>query len=190
MVGQKPPLPRTYPVFRFATVLATLLLFFTFATNFMAPRLAQTTVSAPYGIGGGGGGEAEEPELAMEVPAAEPSAPEEPAEAAKPAEAEPAMEEAEALEEPAVPEPAPTVEDSARAVPTPQPAEKSGVQEAPPGETFAQQVSPEVVGDPFGPRPPVSLAAQIILVIIALLSGLVTLILRYSAIRKWRAKAK
>ena len=46
MVGQKPPLPRTYPAFRLATVLATLLLFFTFATNFMAPRLVRT--AAPY----------------------------------------------------------------------------------------------------------------------------------------------
>ena len=53
MVGQKPPLPRTYPVFRFATVLATLLLFFTFATNFMAPRMVRTAVPYPYGIGGG-----------------------------------------------------------------------------------------------------------------------------------------
>ncbi len=63
MVGQKPPLPRTYPAFRFATVLATLLLFFTFATNFIGPRLVQTAAPYPYGRGGGGGGE---PETMME----------------------------------------------------------------------------------------------------------------------------
>ena len=104
MVGQKPPMPRTYPVFRFATVLATLLLFFTFATNFMAPRLVRTAAPYPYGIGGGGGGGAEEPQLQMEAAPAESAATEEPT--------EPAMEAPVAPEEPAAPEeipqPAPT----------------------------------------------------------------------------------
>ena len=81
MVGQKPPMPRAYPTFRFATVLATLLLFFTFATNFMAPRMAQVAAPYPYGIGGGGGGGGDEdPALQMEsAPAEEPA----PAEAAE-----------------------------------------------------------------------------------------------------------
>lgn len=191
MVGQKPPLPRTYPVFRFATVLATLLLFFTFATNYMAPRLAQTTVSAPYGIGGGGGGDSAEPELAMEAPAAEPAAPEELAEPAEP-EAEMAIEESPPLDQPAAPEPtegALTAEDNARIEPTLQPAEKSGDQEAPPGEAFAQEVPLE---EPLHaqPAPPIGTTVQIVLAAIAFLSAIVALALRYTAIHKWRAKAK
>src|SRR5262245_44359150 len=42
MVGQNPPLPRSYPAFRFATVVATLLFFFTFGFNALAPQLTQT----------------------------------------------------------------------------------------------------------------------------------------------------
>jgi len=196
MVGQKPPLPRTYPVFRFATLVATLLLFFTFATNFMAPRMNR--VVAPYGIGGGygggGGGGDGEPELQMEA------APEASAEAAEPA--EPAMEAPSATEElapPEVPAPAPTLtapsaNDSARAEPTAMPSEKSGVQQvAPTAEAFAQQTAPleapQAQPEP-NPSPPISAAWQIALALIALLSGLIALILRYSAIRKWRAKAK
>jgi len=184
MVGQKPPMPRTYPVFRFATVLATLLLFFTFATNFMAPRLK----TVPYGIGGyggGGGGGDAEPELAMEA------APEAPA--------EPAMEEpaAPAVEEPAAPEPAPaptegavTGEDSVRVEPTVQPSEKSGAQEAPPGEAFAQQAAPEEAAQPQLPAPPIGVTLQIILAGIAILSALTAFTLRFLTIRKWRAKAR
>ncbi|MDQ3004731.1 MAG: hypothetical protein M3R47_05035, partial [Chloroflexota bacterium] len=51
MVGKNPPMPRTYPFFRFATTIATLLLFFTFGLNFLAPQMAV----APVGVGGGGG---------------------------------------------------------------------------------------------------------------------------------------
>jgi len=165
MVGQKPPLPRTYPVFRLATVLATLLLFFTFATNFMAPRLDRVAAPYPYGIGGGGGGGAdEESEMQMEA------APEE------------------------IPQPAPTVlaptaDDSARNEPTLGASEKSGVQEIPPGETFAQQTAPVETPERQLVKP-ISPTVQIALALIALLSGLVALILRYSAIRKWREKAR
>jgi hypothetical protein len=51
MVGKNPPMPRAYPLFRFATTIATLLLFFTFGLNFLAPQLA----AAPVGGMGGGG---------------------------------------------------------------------------------------------------------------------------------------
>jgi hypothetical protein len=192
MVGQKPPLPRTYPVFRFATVLATLLLFFTFATNFMAPRMARTAV--PYGIGGygGGGGGGADQEMETQLLATVE------AESAAPAMEAPAMEEPPAAEEPAAPEaaaPAPTemappAEDSARIEPTAQPSEKSGVQEVPPGETFAQQAVPEEPGQAEAPAPPISAAIQIALASIAILGALLTFILRYAAIRRWRAKAK
>jgi len=189
MVGQKPPLPRTYPVFRLATVLATLLLFFTFATNFMAPRLDRVAAPYPYGIGGGGGGGAdEESEMQME---AAPEAPLAPNESPQPAE-EPAMAEPATPEE--LPQPAPTVlaptaDDSARAEPTLGASKKSGVQEIPPGESSAQQTAP--VETPEGqPARPIGPTVQIALALIALLSGLVALILRYSAIRKWREKAR
>jgi len=193
MVGQKPPLPRTYPVFRFATVLATLLLFFTFATNFMAPRLVRTAAPVPYGIGGGGGGGGDgEPEMQMEA------APEEPAqaEAAEPATEEPAAPEEEpappALSVPA-PEPteiAPSADESARAAPTVGPSEKSGVQAAPTGEAFAQQTAPVEIEPPQRTAPPISTTVQIVLAGIAIVSALLALILRYTAIRKWRAKAR
>jgi anti-sigma factor RsiW len=191
MVGQKPPLPRTYPVFRLATVLATLLLFFTFATNFMAPRLVRTAPAYPYGIGGyGGGGGGAEPEMQMEA------APTEPAALAAPAIEAPAAEPP--VEEPAAPEipaPAPTemapsAEDSARIEPTTQPSEKSGVQAPPTGETFAQQAAPNEAEQAQRPARPISATVQIVLAGVAILSGLIALLLRYSAIRKWRAIAK
>lgn len=54
MVGRKPPLPRSYPVFRFATALATLLFGLSFVGNQFA-RLGAAPMPA-YGMGGGGGG--------------------------------------------------------------------------------------------------------------------------------------
>lgn len=167
MVGQKPPLPRTYPAFRFATVLASLLLFFTLATNFMAPLLVRT---APYPYGRGGGGE---PEILTELATGEPAL------------------EMPAMEEPAAPlstQMAPTVEDSARIEPTVQPSEKNGVQEVPSGETSAQQI-PEDERDRSS-APLISAPVQIALAVIAALSALGAFAMRYTAIRKWRAKTK
>ena len=178
MVGQKPPMPRTYPTFRFATVLATLLFFLTFATNFMAPRLVPTAMTNPYlGYGGGGGGGDAEPELAMEAAPAE-----------EPAMEAPAAPEAE--DSVATGEGEPTVDDSARAGPTLQASEKSGVQVVPTPEDFTQQLPPDVVEEPKPVEPPIGATVQVILAGVALLSGLAALILRSIAIRKWRAKAR
>jgi hypothetical protein len=178
MVGQKPPLPRAYPVFRFATVLATLLLFFTFATNFMAPRLAHPAAPLAYGMGGGGGGGA--PEFSAEA-ATEAPAPEEPT-----------------SQEPIAPElqlPAPTLtspstEDNSRIEPTPQPSEKSGVQMAPTVDNFAQQSAPSQTQTTQPSKRPIDATLQVILAVVALLSGVIAFFLRYTAIRKWRTKAK
>src|SRR5678815_4083049 len=52
MVGKNPPLPRTYPAFRFVTALASLMLFFTLGLNFVVPQMA----AAPQAFGYGGGG--------------------------------------------------------------------------------------------------------------------------------------
>src|SRR5918996_3629180 len=64
MVGKNPPLPRSYPAFKFITALASLMLFFTLGINFLAPQLASQ--SPAFGMGGGG-----EPEVfsAEEAPA-------------------------------------------------------------------------------------------------------------------------
>jgi negative regulator of sigma E activity len=76
MVGQNPPMPRVYPLFRFATAFAAVLLFFSFAVNTMGPQL----MSPPnFGSGGGGGAEemqsfAAEALAATESPAEEPAA--------------------------------------------------------------------------------------------------------------------
>lgn len=55
MVGLKPPLPRTYFTFRFATAFATFLFAFTVAVNNIAPRIAYNTSYTNLGAGGGGG---------------------------------------------------------------------------------------------------------------------------------------
>jgi len=76
MVGQNPPLPRVYPIFRFATALATLLFFFSFGLNTVGRQMASQT--SGFGMGGGGGGAeesaqslaADAPMVATEAPAA------------------------------------------------------------------------------------------------------------------------
>jgi len=80
MVGLKPPMPNTYPVFRLASVLATLLFFFTFATNLMAPRFVQTAVPLANGVYFGA-----DTEMLMEAEPEEPVAPAEQADAIQPA---------------------------------------------------------------------------------------------------------
>jgi anti-sigma factor RsiW len=66
MVGLKPPLPRSYSVFRFSTAFATILLVLTFAVNAL-PRISfGAAAPAPaaqeaYGLGGGGGAATEAP---------------------------------------------------------------------------------------------------------------------------------
>ncbi len=59
MVGIRPPEPRSYPVFRFATVLAAFLFVAAVALNAVTPFASRhlAPVAAPaYGMGGGGGG--------------------------------------------------------------------------------------------------------------------------------------
>ncbi|MCC6259533.1 MAG: hypothetical protein IT311_01620 [Anaerolineales bacterium] len=57
MVGLKPPLPRAYPTFRFATAFATLLFVASLAVNnFSKVNLSYSAASAPMlGVGQGGG---------------------------------------------------------------------------------------------------------------------------------------
>jgi anti-sigma factor RsiW len=51
MVAKNPPLPRSYPWLRLATMTAALLFFFSFGINFLTTRL---TPPVPVGMGGGG----------------------------------------------------------------------------------------------------------------------------------------
>lgn len=54
MVGVKAPTPRSFPLFRFASAFASLLLMLTFAANGLGQLAANTPAAAPaYGMGGG-----------------------------------------------------------------------------------------------------------------------------------------
>jgi anti-sigma factor RsiW len=159
MVGKNPPLPRTYPAFKFVTVLATLLLFFTAGVNYLAPQLT----SAPaFGMGGGG---APEVYSAEAPPAAEPAATEAPAE-------EPSVQLA-----PPTTATASVAEDSARSADTP--AEKNGVvgqgglENLPAGQEVPQPVSP---------------IWQIALAGLALLGAVAMLLMRRLAASRWQRK--
>jgi len=180
MIGLKPPMPRSYPAFRLATALATLMLFFTFATNFMAPRMVRTAPPNLYGIGGGGGGDGMEPELAIE---------------SAPAEELPAMEEPAAPDMIVPPQPTlgtATADDNARVEPTLQPSEGENLQSAPADEPFVQKSAPSetMPKEPPVPKPPFDRMLQIALASIAILSALIAFILRTITIRKWRTKIK
>lgn len=54
MAGLKPPLPRSYFTFRFATAFATILFAFTVAVNNIAPRITYNPALVNMGYGGGG----------------------------------------------------------------------------------------------------------------------------------------
>jgi hypothetical protein len=126
----------------------------------------------------GGGGE---PEMALEATTQEAAQPE----LALPAPQEPAIEEPAA---PASTQMPPAAGDSTRIEPTIEPSEKIGVQEAPSGEPFAQHIPEDAQTRSVAPL--ISAPVQIILAGIAILSALVAFTLRYTAIRKWRARAK
>ncbi|HET6594249.1 MAG TPA: hypothetical protein VFG81_01420 [Anaerolineales bacterium] len=161
MVGKNPPLPRSYPAFRFVTALASLMLFFTLGLNFVVPQLAQAPA---FGMGGGGAPEVFSAEEAPAVPEA--------------------ATEFYATEEPSimmVPAPTETVApatDSAREAATP--SDKQGVMNSAdlPAEPPAQTP----------PQPPVPPVWQIVLAAIALLGALGMVMMRQTAVSRWRRK--
>jgi anti-sigma factor RsiW len=165
MVGKNPPLPRTYPAFRFVTALASLLLFFSMGLNYLVPQLAAQPPM--FGMGGGG---------APEVYSAEaPAATEAPA-AAAPAE-EPSVQMA--------PMPTPTIAslESARGIETP--AGKEGAT----GESTAQDQSQVQNASPEREvPPPVPPTWQLALAGIAVLGVLVMVFMRRLAAERWRQK--
>jgi anti-sigma factor RsiW len=189
MVGKNPPLPRTYPAFKFVTVLATLLLFFSMGINLMTTQMA----SQPLAFGKGGGGAPEI--LSDEAPAAAPAA-EEYAATEAPIMQAPAATEA-PVEEPsagfvplptatlaleAAPMPTtlpPSINDTARAVETPM-AKSNAVTGTANGQ---HQLTPETKVS--RPVPPVW---QYVLIGIALLGVFIMLLMRRLAVVHWRGK--
>jgi len=167
MVGLKPPLPRAYSGFRFATALATLLLFVTVAVNVAGPRLAMSAAApAPLMQSGGAcegcGGGAPESE-AMEAPATEAPA------ATEPPPAEPSL----GIQATGTAETS-AAADLARESETP------GLKEAPPTESFTQGQRAAAS------EAPVPVSWQLGLGIVAVLSAVIAFIIRGLAIRKWK----
>jgi hypothetical protein len=80
MVGLKPPMPRTYPLFRLATIFATVLLVFSFSVNALSPYVSFTAPTFAFGMGGGDGMPAPEESMMLESAPAEDAATEAPAE--------------------------------------------------------------------------------------------------------------
>lgn len=165
MVGQNPPLPRTYPLFRFASALATLLFVFSFGFNAVG-RMASQAPQFVGGYGGGGGVEEESAELfsAAEAPAA-PAA---------------STEDAPMLEMAPLPTPMPA-EDTARIEGTPSEKEAAGTGNAADGfDQFQVQTEAQ------RPAPLVPSIWQIGLAVVALLSAGLMFLARRLAINRWR----
>lgn len=168
----RPPLPRLFPTFRLASALASLLLFFSLATNATLPRLASMANQQPqyaYGMGGGadveraqggGGGDEVADSAAMEAAPAEPAAP--------------------ALEEPAEK----TVEPEAE--PTMQAAALPPVAEAQPYE----EPLPEMLPEPELMAAPIPGWLMWLLAILAAASGGIAFFARWQADRRWKTGSK
>ena len=166
MVGKNPPLPRSYPAFRFVTALASLMLFFTLGLNFLGPQMAS---SGNSGFGGGG---APEVFSAEEAPAAAPEA---------------AMSELPATEAPAEPaiqmQPLPTA--------TVAPAQDSATRELQtPDEKNGATNTTDVPEQPQSSDrlPAIPPSWQLVLAAIAALGGLIMVLMRQAAASQWRRK--
>jgi hypothetical protein len=162
MVGQNPPLPRAYPVFRFATALATLLFFFTFGVNTLAPQFASQP--SAFGVGGG----AEQPEsFSAQAPAATEAA------AAELAPPETSMESTLAP----MPTQPPPAEDAARVQETP--AAKYGDTGNVEGQSQPQVTKAASL---------VPSNWQVVLAVIAIAGAFFMLVMRRSAAKRWHSK--
>lgn len=166
MVGLKPPLPRTYPLFRLATVFASILFLFSFTATALSPMFSLTppTMNSFFGMGGGGDAAMEEPAATEEAFAAE---------MAPAAEAPSVQEAAPAATEAAVEESAPyaVTEDPARIMETPSAKE--------PAPDMPNQ--PEVTQE--APAP--SYALPLLFLVISLAGGAILWIMHRSARSKW-----
>jgi len=165
MVGLKPPLPRSYPVFKFATAFAAFLFFISFFATRSMPLGAAAPAPASYGIGGGGGADvpATEESLMMESVLAPTEAP-----------ATEAPVQAYATEPPALPT------DMANLAPQATPeGDTARVTEDPAAKNIPDDVAPQ-------PAPPLFTNWQIGLAALAIIGALTMLLLRFMAARKWK----
>jgi hypothetical protein len=186
MVGKNPPLPRSYPVFRFAATLATIMLFFTYALNVLGPQLAAQP--AAFGMGGGGGApETFASSLATEAPAiaAAPAATEPPAAATEaPAAQEPSVEMAPYSTATAAP-----AEDanSTRIMGTAM-AKQSDTEAANAASSGLAQQPPQAAVEPAQMKtvPP---TCQLLLAGIALIRLLIMAVMRQLSATRWRSRS-
>lgn len=167
MVGQNPPLPRTYPIFRLATTVATLLLFLSFGVNFVGMQMAS---QVPYGMGGGGGAADTELYSVQEAPLEE--------SAAAPAPEEPSV----ALVPPGTALP-PSEGDSTRIMETPF-AKEGGVENVPGLDQPAAESEP--LPQPQSQSPLVPSVWQIGLLVLAVLGTLLMGLIKQSSARRWK----
>jgi hypothetical protein len=180
MVGKNPPLPRSYPVFKFVAALATILLFFTYGLNVLGPQLAAQP--AAFGMGGGGAPDAFESTLATQAPAI----------AAAPAATEPPAAATEAAAEPSVAmAPLSTataaVEDSTRIMGT-EVAKQSDTEAANAAGSGLAQEPPQAKAQPV-PESTVSPVWQWLLAGVALLSLFIMAVMRQRSVNRWRSKS-
>lgn len=175
MVGLKPPLPRSYPLLRFATVFATILFLFSFTANTLAPMIAprlEPVESGPaFGMGGGCAepcGEAAATEAAAEEPSIEmPPAAEAPTAAA------------ESLTQQDMQVLATATPDMARMQPTPslKEGEIQPTAESPAAGTTPQ---PEVPSEPSSP-----FSWTWLFLIVSVIGAITLWVIRQTAKRKW-----
>ena len=168
MVGQNPPLPRSYPIFRFAATVATLLFFFSIGLNSFSSQMAAQPVF--FGIGGGGGGGDSE-SLAEQAPAMEPAMEEPAAPPAPAATEEPAADTemySDELEQP----------DEGAARVDEESSSKTG------DEGNVMEAEQVVVRQE--PLPLVSSTWQLVFVVIAVGGILFMFVMRFVSARRWR----
>lgn len=156
MVGAKPPLPRSYPVFRFAATCAAILLFLSLAVNGLAARIGSIPFAAApaYGVGGDEGGGAPEMNAA-------------------PVATEAAI--TQASKEPPLEIPVLPVEDTPSAADSREPQPKTA-ETQPAGQERVRAESEAII----------PIAWQIGLAVIVLACGITLIAFRRAASRKWR----
>ena len=160
MVGLKPPLPRTYPLLRFATAFATILFVMSLSVNMMSPFVSFGAPAAPAAVfGSGGGNDAATEEAFMQA-------------------AEPVTEEPSAMAESA-----PVATETARIAETP--ATKEGESEA-----AAQDQAPETANqapvEDEAPAPFTPFNWTFLFLIISVIGGVILWVMRLSARSRWR----
>jgi anti-sigma factor RsiW len=158
MVGLKPPLPRSYSVFRFSSAFAAFLLMLTFAANALIPRVsfraaAPVAQASNFCAGCGGGAATEAPAAAaapvVKAPSSEMAVP--------PTDALPL-----------------TSADSAREIATLTPNAKE------PQTLSASQNQPQVHNEALIP-----IIWQIVLLIVGLVSAVIAFVISQNAKKKW-----